>query len=247
MAQAVLRNMTMALGLALVGTVPLGGAQAQSTEELVSAFGGDWYVFEPSFKSGSSECRISLTSDMSASVQGCAAPLNGMTEWRIEEGQILLIGARETRLASLGGNQRRVTGTLVDSGQGLIVERANGDGASLAISNALGQHRCYFLGFSRTCASPEALASPSPSAENGEGARVEVLANLNVRTQPRRDAAIIGTLAEGTVVNLDYCTRASDGIWCRALFGTEAGWLAKTALRQNEWPIVTYRLATQSP
>ena len=247
MAQSVMQKITTALGLASAGLAMAGPAMAQSTQEFVAAFGGEWYVFEPAFQSGAAECRLDLTPDMAASAHGCATPLAELTAWRIEEGQILLIGASEQRIASLGGNQRRVTGNLDISGQGLIIERADGDGTSLAISNALARHRCYFLGFTRDCATADALTAPSPSAESDEGGRVEILVSLNVRMQPRRDAPIIGTLAEGTVVNLDYCTRASDGIWCRALFGTEAGWLAKTALRQNEWPIITYQVTTATP
>ena len=86
-----------------------------------------------------------------------------------------------------------------------------------------------------------------PSAEDPAKGRVEILVNLNVRNQPRRDAPVVGILDKGLVITLDYCTSASDGVWCRAIFGTETGWLAKTALRQNEWPIVTYRNTTKTP
>lgn len=247
MTQTVMQKITMAFGLVSLSMGMAGPAMAQSTEEFVAAFGGDWYVFEPAFQSGTAECRLTLAADMAASAQGCAATLASLAAWRIEEGQIILLGSADQRIASLGGNQRRVTGNLDVSGQGLIIERADGDGTSAAINAALARHKCYFLGFTRSCAGPDALAAPSPAAEGDEGGRIEVLVSLNVRIQPRRDAPIIGTLAEGTVVNLDYCTRASDGIWCRALFGTEAGWLAKTALRQNEWPIVTYRVSTSAP
>lgn len=232
-----------------VSTVALMSApvEAQTQQELVAAFSGDWYVFDPAFRSGASDCKIVLDAQMAATVSGCDAALVGIVAWRIEEGQILLADGADQLMATMGGNQRRITGTLVDSGQGLIIERADGDGTGVAIGNALGRHRCYFLGFSRTCAGPEALAAPQPSAEDASLGRIEVLANLNVRSQPRRDAPVIGVLEEGTPVTLDYCTIASDGIWCRAIFGTEPGWLAKIALRQNEWPIVTYRTAPKAP
>ncbi|HHX89670.1 MAG TPA: hypothetical protein GX700_07850, partial [Paracoccus sp.] len=60
-------------------------------------------------------------------------------------------------------------------------------------------------------------------------------------SQPRRDSAEIGTIPAGTCVRVDQCLNASDGLWCRAWFGETLGWLGKTALRQNEWPVVTYR------
>lgn len=220
-------------------------ALAQSEEELVAAFSGDWYVFDPAFRSGGAECKITLDPEMAATVSGCGAALIGIATWRIEDGQIMLADGADQVVAALGGNQQRITGTLVDSGQGLIVERAEGDGAAVAIRNALGRHRCYFIGFTRSCAGSDEMAAPQPSAEDPSLGRIEVLANLNVRTQPRRDAAVIGVVQEGTPVAVDYCTVASDGVWCRAVFGTQAGWLAKTALRQNEWPIITYRISTE--
>lgn len=220
-------------------------AVAQSQDDLVKAFSGDWYVFDPAFRSGGTECKIVLDPEMAATVSGCGAALIGIATWRIEDGQIMLADGADQLIAAMGGNQQRITGTLSDSGQGLIVERADGDGAAVAISNALGRHRCYFIGFTRTCAGPDVMAAPQPSAEDPSLGRIEVLANLNVRTQPRRDAAVIGVVKEGTPVAVDYCTVASDGVWCRAVFGTQAGWLAKTALRQNEWPIITYRISAE--
>ena len=233
-----------------------GQAPAQSTADFIGAFSGEWYVFDPAFRSGGSECRINLganaagiagTGTLPASSTGCAAPLASVAGWRIEDGQILLIDEDTALISSLGGNQRRITGTTTARDLGLIIERAEGDGSNVAISSAISRHRCYFLGFSQTCADAEALAAPQPSGSDGSFGSVEVLASLNVRTQPRRDSPIIGTLAEGTVVNLNYCTMATDGIWCRASFGTETGWLAKSALRQNEWPIVTYRVTASAP
>lgn len=220
-------------------------ALAQSEDELVTAFSGDWYVFDPAFRSGGGECKIALDREMAATVSGCGAALIGIATWRIEDGQIMLADEADQLVAAMGGNQQRITGTLADSGQGLIVERADGDGTAAAISNALGRHRCYFIGFTRTCAGPDVMAAPQPSAEDPSLGRIEVLANLNVRTQPRRDAAVIGVVQQGTPVAVDYCTVASDGVWCRAVFGTQAGWLAKIALRQNEWPIITYRISAE--
>lgn len=238
--------------LALTGATTLSlmiaqGVAAQTQAELVSAFAGDWFVFDPAFRSGSGECRIVLDPQMSATETGCGAALVGLAAWRIEEGQIILVDGADQMIAAMGGNQQRITGTLADSGLGLIVERAAGDGTGAAINAALGRHRCYFLGFTQTCADDAALTMPQPGAEDPALGRIEVLANLNVRNQPRRDAPVIGVLQEGTPVTLDYCTLASDGLWCRAVFGTEPGWLARAALRQNEWPVITYSLALDAP
>lgn len=233
------------LGAASVAVLMAPAVKAQSQQELVTAFSGDWFVFDPAFRSGSNECKIALDEQMAAKITGCGSALVGIAAWRIEDGQIMLVDGADQLIAAMGGNQQRITGTLADSGQGLIVERAGGDGASVALGNALARHRCYFLGFTRTCAGPDAMAAPQPGAEDAALSRIEVLANLNVRSQPRRDAPVLGVLQEGTSVTVEYCTVASDGVWCRAVFGTEPGWLAKTALRQNEWPIVTFRLASE--
>ena len=247
MTGALMNKLTALLAAASTVAMAATGAVAQTQDELVKAFSGEWFVFAPAFRSGSSECRIVLDNQMDAQATGCATPLVGLGRWNIENGPIRLLDAAETELAVMGGNQQRITGTLSDSDQGLIVERAQGDGASIAISNALARHKCYFLGFTQDCAPQEALSPPIPSAEDPALSRVEILVTLNVRNQPRRDAPVVGILDQGLVITLDYCTSASDGVWCRAIFGTETGWLAKTALRQNEWPIVTYRNTTRTP
>jgi len=64
----------------------------------------------------------------------------------------------------------------------------------------------------------------------------------NARALPRRDAAIVGNVATGTEVKLNQCLTASDGNWCRARVGDTSIWLAMTALRMEEWPIVTFRV-----
>ncbi|WP_102108652.1 SH3 domain-containing protein [Oceaniglobus roseus] len=147
-------------------------------------------------------------------------------------------------VTALGGNQRRITGELEAGGAGIVLERADGDGSGTALSSALARHRCYYLGFTQDCAKPEQVSRPELTEGGGAYGVIDVLVNLNVRSQPRRDAPSLGIVPADTSIKVNDCLQASDGIWCRAAFGENEGWLAKTALRQQEWPIVTYVAGT---
>jgi SH3-like domain-containing protein len=85
----------------------------------------------------------------------------------------------------------------------------------------------------------EPSATKAPDFKE-ETARIDVLVKLNVRNQPRRGAAVIGTVPPDSTVTVNACLTTSDGIWCRARFGDSMGWMAKSALRQGEWPVITY-------
>jgi len=222
-----------------------GGAAAQSEQEFVAAFSGQWFAFEPRFSNGSGNCTVILDSAFDGSpgavtTTGCAAPMSQIAGWRIESGRIVLVDASGSVITGLGGNQRRITGDLNSNGEGIVLERAEGDGSTAALASALSRHRCYYLGFTQSCASASQVSRPELTEENGAYGIVDVLVNLNVRAQPRRDAPSLGTVPSETSIRVNYCLQASDGIWCRAVFGEREGWLAKTAIRRDEWPIVTY-------
>ncbi len=232
-----------ALAFLYAGIAVSPPAFAQSESDFIEAFSGEWYVFDAAMRDGSQTCKLNLNADATdsaptASTAGCAMPLDTVSTWSIDEGRIIL-AAEGGEIAVLGGNQFRVTGDFSQSGDSLVVERAQGDGNSVKIAAALRKHRCFYLGFTQDCADQSDLGLPEIDADAGF-AEVTTLATLNARAQPRRDAPILGSIAAGTNVRVNQCLSTSDGPWCRARFGDGTVWLAMTALRQEEWPIVTY-------
>lgn len=243
---------TLAIALFAVAIVPAGTPSlAQTQEQLVEAFSGQWFVFEPTQWTGDDTCLVTLNTTalapsnrMTATTANCAAPLSATASWSVEGGVLQLFDTSDVQLAELGGNQRRITGVSLPDQTGLVVERSNGDGNAEAIAMSVQKHRCYYVGLSSTCAGPDELAAPIFTAEGDrELAEIETFGNVMVRSQPRRDATRIGTIPTETCIRVNQCLIASDGTWCRATFGETQGWIAKTALRQNEWPVVTYKAA----
>ncbi|MBL4918882.1 hypothetical protein [Szabonella alba] len=226
-----------------------GSASAQSRAQLIEAFSGEWFVFDPGFHSAAEPCALTLTATetgrdgrLEGASGNCSGALADLTSWSIEGGVLRLFDAAENQTAELGGNQRRVTGTTLKDQRGLVVERAKGDGTSETLALAVQRHRCYFVGLTPVCAGPGDLALPIFTPEGDRMlAEIEIFGNLVVRGQPRRDATQIGTIPDGACIRVNQCLVASDGLWCRAAFGDTQGWLAKTALRREEWPIVTYK------
>lgn len=222
-----------------------GTASAQSEDELVQAFSGDWIVFDPAFSTDDAPCRIRLENTASAESgwrssdigANCAASIAPQASWRIEEGKIILRAPDGGRLAELGGEPARLTGDFSGTPDAIILEREAGSGAKAALVRAIGRHRCYFLGYTDTCA--PAAATQRPDLSEGT-ATINVLVDLNVRSQPRREASTIGAVPAGSEVTVNLCFLTSDGIWCRAQFGEQAGWMAKSAVRQDEWPVLTF-------
>jgi hypothetical protein len=232
-------------GLSLVGALCFAApVAAQSEQEFINAFSGEWYVFDADMHTRSAACLMALLGTkkdgvLPVGVDGCEAPLSTVDRWSIRDGRIIL-SSQTAEIAAMGGNQFRVTGELNDTGKSLVIERGQGDGNSAKIAAALRKHKCYFVGFSQRCAVEADLKIPEIS-EGESFATIETLANINARAQPRRDAPSLGVIALGIRVQVDQCLTASDGPWCRAKIGDNVVWLAMTALRQNEWPIVTYR------
>ncbi|WP_299561417.1 hypothetical protein [uncultured Sulfitobacter sp.] len=213
-------------------------AGAQTVEEFRTAFSGEWYSFEPAYSTGDAPCMVSLPAptDAKVSAANCIDPVSETARWRIEEGQIVLLTDDGKQLGSLGGNQFRISGSL-PSGDPFILERREGTSLTRAMSAAIAKHKCIFKGYSDDCVVQSDLALPEFSDGVGE---VSTLTALNVRAQPRGDASIIGSLPEKVCLKVNACLRASDGFWCRARFGETDGWIAKTAIRSGEWPVMTY-------
>lgn len=247
-----LKSLSLSALAALV-TLFAGSASAQTKEQLLEAFSGDWIIFDTAFSTSTAPCALNLQNKVElhgvveesqlhpvAQSQNCVVPLNSVTAWDIEQNQLVLYAQQDKVVTRLGGNQSRVTGDLADSFVSVIMERASGDAYQVAFSQAVRQHRCIYLGYTSTCAERADLAAPVMSEEGGVVASLGVLVNLNVRDQPRRDARLVGTLPQGACLKVNYCTVASDGIWCRARFREASGWVSKTALRQEKWPVATF-------
>lgn len=231
-----------------VGILAAGMVAAQDREALVEAFSKEWYQFDASQSLNGGVCTFSLgtkpaspEAPLPASTENCKDPIAQLSGWTVENGQLVLLDGSGERLAELGGNQRRLTGVRAADGLGIVIERASGDGSSTALARAVQRHRCYYLGTTSKCAPEAALKLPDFTSGEAGLAKIETLGNLAVRTQPRRDASSAGTIPQGTCVRVNQCLTASDGIWCRARFGEVDAWLSKSAVRQEEWPIVTFR------
>lgn len=217
-------------------------AFAQSQAEFVSAFSGNWQVYEQRLAAGDAPCRIDFAGQavgnhMALTPTGCAAPLAGIRSWSIEGSQLVLYDAGDKPVVRLGGNQKRITGAT-DAGLPIILERTGGDGTAATLQAAYNASGCYYLGYTQKCAARADLAEPAPGPDGRT--RIELAANLAVHSEPRVDADTIGTAQQASCVVVDTCTMASDGPWCRARFGNVTGWLRKFSLRQNRWPVVTY-------
>jgi hypothetical protein len=224
-------------------------AAAQTEQAFINAFSGEWYVFDQAMRDGDDVCAVTLVEEqidnkLRAITRNCGMPLATVDRWAIREGRIFL-STPTAELAVMGGNQFRVTGELNDTGNSLVIERAQGDGNSARIAAALRKHKCYFLGFTQQCAVASDLRVPEVTTADSN-AMIETLATLNARAQPRRDAPVLGNIAQGTELRVNQCLTASDGPWCRARIGESVVWLAMTALRQDEWPVVTYRSSAVS-
>ena len=237
------------LFVAIALSVPLSvkKAGAQNEFELINLFSGDWAVFDPRFSTDENPCRLSLGKDLVAETPttsrttqvaaNCKAPLSGTVIWRISDGVILLETQDGSEISELGGDPQRLTGGFSGSPDAVVLERNDGSGAKASLVAAIARHKCYYLGYQSVCA--DADSTKAPELTDGE-AEISVQVTLNVRSQPRRGAPLIGTIPTGSDVTVNLCLATSDGIWCRAEFGEQSGWMAKSAVRQQEWPVITF-------
>ena len=218
-------------------------ALAQSEADFVKAFAGNWAVFDSGFASGDGRCGLTLSDKIdngsyALQSQNCGGELTGASKWGIADGQLAIFDDKGAVLAHLGGNQRRVSGTTA-SDKPIVIDRADGLGAGDAIAAAVKARGCFYLGFSSKCAPEAELANPFSTRPEAQK-KISVVVNLNVRSEARDDAGILGVIAQNACVTVERCLTASDGVWCQAKFGDKDGWVRKLTLRQNKWPIVTF-------
>ncbi len=223
-------------------------AVAQSEDQLVDAFSGEWFIFEPRFSGNDFPCRIALQSEqqMAEDIRlrevdvdpNCSAPFSdGDLQWLVSDGKIIIRDGASRDVAVLGGNPERLSGDLTGPINAVILERKQGVAYKRQLVSALGKHTCYYIGYSADCAGEAATSAPRLSEGPGT---IDVLVDLNVRNQPRRSATVVGTVPRENQITVNLCLTASDGVWCRAGFGEIAGWMAKAAIRDGEWPVITF-------
>jgi hypothetical protein len=229
--------------VALLALVGAGGtpALAQSQADFVKAFSGKWQIYDQQAASGTALCELDFASTGSGSklpvkVMGCRGPLASVQNWSIEGSQLVLADGQNTPVVKLGGNQKRVTGATA-GGVPIVLERAGGDGNAATLQAAYNAS-CYYLGYTQTCAPRSELAVPAAGPDGRT--QIQLQANLNVHSEPRADADVVGATKQGACVVVQQCTMASDGPWCEVKFGNVTGWLRKLTMRQNRWPVVTF-------
>lgn len=213
---------------------------AQSLDQYVQAFSGNWQLIDARYSNPPSTCNMVLGSEADADgrftvkAEGCRGEAALVQSWGISQGQMTLFDATGEAIARLGGSQRRISGTSA-SGSPLIFEKVGVGGNAAMLEAARRAGGCFYSGFTSKCVDAAQAAPPAP-----EGASVQVLVNLNVRAEARDDAEVVGVVPAQTCVTTELCMMASDGAWCRAKFGEKSGWMRKQALRQNRWAIVTF-------
>lgn len=237
----------------LIGFSILLGSQlyAQTEEQLVEIFSGDWIVVDSRFSSDGAPCKIRFEDgDMDQTGwrsigigSNCTGTMLPQSFWKVENDKIALRGSDGNRYAELGGEPTRLSGEIAGEPDAIVLERIDGSGIKAELIGAIARYKCYFLGYTDVCATATATSAPDISSGT---ASVEVLVDLNVRTQPRRNASPIGIVPAGSTISVNLCLATSDGIWCRANFGEQSGWMPKSAIRRSEWPVLTFVNATNS-
>ncbi|WP_152048372.1 SH3 domain-containing protein [Aureimonas psammosilenae] len=239
-----------ALAAFVVGCLAMP-ALAQSESDFVRAFSGDWQTLDPAFADGGA-CRVTLGRDAkgqgySLSSAHCGGAMNDLESWRIVENQLGLVSRTGDVVARLGGNQNRISGDTADK-LPVVFERLAAAAPAAAPADAAPvrtAQSCIYIGYTATCATPADLASPKETTE-GANASAGVLVRLNARAEARPDAAIVATIPAGTCVQVDRCTTASDGLWCRAKVSTFEGWIRQRAVRDGRWPVLTFAAGCRS-
>ena len=104
-------------------------AMAQSEQDFIDAFAGDWQVVDERFVAGNKPCSLVLEREKPTggrypvATSGCGSELSKVGAWGISDGQMSFFDGTGAQLAKLGGNQRRMSGDSA-GGTPIILERA---------------------------------------------------------------------------------------------------------------------------
>lgn len=219
-------------------------AQAQSMEDIVAAFKGDWFSFDRARAQNGAVCSLVLKDEVVnnayvVQAENCGSGLDQAANWGFAEGQIGIVSAEGRVLAVLGGNQVRMTGTDFSMNRGLILERREPAPYTLSLQQAIGRQACLFVGYTDTCAAVSDVA-PLLAADKDSPLPVWTAAKVNLREQPRRDAPVALVLDRDTQVKAQECLTSTDGIWCQVQINETVAWLSRNALRSEKWAVTTF-------
>lgn len=231
----------LALALALTaGVAGVSAAEAQQAppdaSTYAAAFAGDWLIFDDRYAANGTPCKIHLKAEGSpfqVTAQNCRASLAGVTSWRIEAGQLHLLAAANL-FARLGGTTARVSG-WDSASEPLVLDRDAGPVLADPVSYARKTKGCWFVGYSSECANPAQALRPA-----GKKARICTVVDLKLRGEARPETAAVGVLPAQTCIGTEVCVDTATGPWCYIRFDTAAGWVRQHALRQGEWPVLTF-------
>ena len=212
---------------------------AQSTNAVAKAFAGQWITYDNRHAAqGSCLLTFSATSNGSfypISPSNCINAMATIRGWTLRNNQLVFIDDKNEPVAAVGGNQERISGTILKGKIPIIVEKTD---VAAPVSKARKGIRCSYVGYGQTCAKPRQFAPPTIGAN--ATADIKTLVNLNLRVEPRNNATVKTVLKPNSCLKADFCTLASDGLWCRVQVGDISGWVKKQAVRQKQWPIITF-------
>ena len=224
----------------LFSCLATGQAAAQSADAVAKAFAGRWITYDRNFSEQKS-CEMEFASQKAGDLypiakQGCRGALAEISGWRIQNNQLVFVSQDNKAVALVGGNQERLSGTILQSKLPVIFERLE---VAQKIEKARKSIECSYVGYSQTCASPRDFAPPA--ATIGSPSPIQVLVNLNARMEPRNNASVQAVLKPNACVSAEVCTVASDGLWCKVKTENGDAWIKKQAVRQQRWPVITFK------
>lgn len=223
-----------------LGLFAQNSAQAQSNEAVAKAFAGRWITYDRNFADEKS-CVLSFSAKKTGDLypitkKGCSGALADIAGWRIQNNQLVFMSNANSAIALVGGNQERLSGTILQSKLPIIIERLE---IAQKIENARKSIQCSYIGYSQRCASPRDFAPPAASISSPSP--VQILVNLNARIEPRNNATIQTVLKPKACVSAIVCTVASDGLWCKVKTENGDAWIKKQTVRQQRWPVITFK------
>ncbi len=222
------------------GSLSLAESSAQTPDAVAKAFAGRWITYDRNFATEKA-CELEFASQIKGEIypiakKGCSGALATLAGWRIQNNQLVFIAEDNSAIALIGGNQERLSGTILQNKLPIIVERQE---IAEKIEKARKSIECSYIGYSQTCASPRDFAPPA--ATIGSPSPIQILVNLNARIEPRNNASVKLVLKPNACVSAEVCTVASDGLWCKVKTENGDAWIKKQTVRQQRWPVITFK------
>ena len=214
-------------------------AHSQSTNAVAKAFAGQWITYD-NRHADQRPCTLTFSATKTGAIypitpSNCVKAMAEIRGWTLRNNQLVFTNEKNEPIAAVGGNQERISGTILKEGTPVILEKA---ALAARITKARKSIRCSYVGYGQSCAKPRQFAPPAIGTDGS--ANIKTLVNLNLRSEPRNNATVKTVLKPKTCVKATFCALASDGLWCRVQVGDATGWIKKQAVRQKQWPIITF-------